>query len=158
MPSKEKKEKKTVRKLVAGPDINILSEDKFTELETYVRGRVKALLPEVKKEAPVNMVDDVMREKIISEPNCPPNVIRLSEERPSVYDILCSEKRYNTQMIKMVIKHFNRIQSGKVKQRDGVYNCFKEMVPDSDRIIHDYQQEALREQGGSRGKSKANIQ
>ena len=60
-------------------------------------------------------------------------------------------------MIQLVMKNFNRIQSGKIKQRDGIFNCFSEMVPNSDRIIHDYQQEALQKQGGQ-SKTHANIQ
>lgn len=157
MPPKKKAEKKVTRKLVAGPDINILSEESFRPLETYIRGRVKALLPEVKKKVHAGLVDDEMRERIASEPDCPPDVLRLMEERPSVYDVLCSEKRYQKQLVDSVIKHFNRMQSGKVSQRDAVANCFNEIVPDSKRIIHDYQQEALRDQRGKQ-KAKANIQ
>ena len=132
-----------------GKDIAPLSLQEFDEARIYIRSKVEVLAPIIKAnmtehdlEDPEKL-DDMTKDAILREANCPEAITQLSIDRPSVYDVLASTYRYDPDKIEIQRTMMRHMRAGKLTDREAYYEVFKQTHPNSKQIIKDLQKEAL---------------
>ena len=100
-------------------------------------------------------IDDELKDSILKADNCSAAVLRLSTERPSVFDLLASVFRYRPELVEVQRKIMLEKQAGTLSDSEAYYECFLRTVPDSDRIIRDLQNGAAAQSADSA--TKVNI-
>jgi hypothetical protein len=91
-------------------------------------------------------IDDGIKDAILRQKGCPEAIVKLSKERPSVYDLLASTHRYKPELIELQRNIIKKVSKGKLSKREGYYECFKGTLPNSSQIIRDLQKEAMANQ------------
>jgi hypothetical protein len=150
------------RRFKPGADIAPLTLDAFDRCHEYLRRRVLLLGPACRRavtmergesnpdddasfsERDRTQVDNMIQELIRIDRNLPNEVRQLIDERPTVFDILSSAFRYDANNIELQRRMLQRVRGGHLELGKAMFEMFKEVVPNSDRIIHDMQEEARR--------------
>ncbi len=146
------------RRFEPGPDIRPLTLQEFDKARTYLRLQVDTLGPMLQHKHNIKdkaALDDAIKGAILQQADCPPNIKTLAEERPSVFDILCSTYRYRAELIEVQRNMLMQMEKGRVSEKEAYYNVFMKTHPNSQRIIADLQREALEK---NRQESKLNLQ
>ena len=134
------------RHLTPGKDITPLTVDEFDAAHDYLRAQVATQLPAVEAKA-VHVRDDLIKEAILNEPTCPETIKTLALDRPTVFDILCSHNRYKPEMIAILRGNLQQVAAGTISDSRGYYEVFRQLHPDSAKIIKGLQQQARAAQG-----------
>jgi len=88
-------------------------------------------------------LDELVRGTITLDKTLTPPARRLIEERPTVFDILCSVTRYDAAMCEKVLSVLERVRSGGIGHEAGYDELFRRVVPNAREITRDLQTEAL---------------
>lgn len=136
------------RRLKPGKDIRPLKVHEFDMLHVHLRGQVALLEPEIRKtvggdilKAP-EKIDALIRETILKNTHCLQAVLDLSEQRPSVFNILTSCHKYDPAMVQIQRDNLRKVEQKELTSSTAYYETFKDTVPDSAQIIRDLQREA----------------
>lgn len=136
------------RRMKPGKDIAPLSVQNLDMLQVYLRSKVALLEPEIRRTASADVlkstdkIDTIIKETILKDSGCPEAVRALSEERPSVYDILTSCHKYDPAKIQIFREMLSKVEKKEITSSTGYYETFKQIVPNSAQIIRDLQKEA----------------
>lgn len=113
-----------------------------TAIDAIVSNRMEVLSTMANADFDPGKLDDELKDTILRHKNCPESVIRLSKERPSVFDVLASAHRYRPDLLEIQKTVLAEVRSGELEGSKGYFECFMRTLPDSDRIIRDLQREA----------------
>lgn len=135
------------RRLEPSADIAPLKVHELDETRTYCRAQVEKLLAENPR-----LDDQGLKEAVLNAESCPAFIKRVSLERPSVFDLLCSKTRFRPELFDMQRQLLLQMETGAMNERDAFNRMFHQMVPNSNTIIQDLRRAA------SEAQAKANIQ
>ena len=135
------------RRLEPSADIAPLRVQELDETRDYCRGEVDRLVQENPR-----LDDQGIKESILNAPACPALIKRVSLERPSVFDLLCSKTRYRQDFFDMQRTMLLQMEKGTLSEKDAFDRMFRHMIPNSGVILQDLQKAAAAAQ------TQANIQ
>jgi hypothetical protein len=135
------------RRLEAGADIPPLKVADLDAARVYCRNQV-----DVRLKAQPTLDDQGLKEAILNDADCPDLIKRLSLDRPSVFDLLCSKSRFRPDLFDLQRKLLLQLENKDVAESDAFNELFRSLIPNSSTIIKDLQKAAAAHQ------ARANIQ
>lgn len=135
------------RRLEPSADIAPLKVAELDEARSYCRNQVEQLVADQPR-----LDDQGLKEAILNHADCPELIKRLSLERPSVFDLLCSKNRFRPELFDMQRQLLLQKETGRISEQDMFNRMFHQMVPNSATILRDLQKAAEKAQ------TSANIQ
>jgi hypothetical protein len=134
------------RRLEAGSDIAPLTVHELDYAHEYCRAQVKTLLTEQPR-----LDDQGLKEGILNHPDCPELIQRISLDRPSFFDLLCSKTRYRADLFALQRKLLLSMENKTMPEANAFQELFKTLIPNSQTILRDLEAQA-------RASAGANIQ
>lgn len=127
------------RRLEAGENIAPLTVAELDIAQAYCRAQVA----ELTTKNPL-FDDAAIKEAILNDTACPELIKRVSLDRPSVFDLLCSKHRFRPDLFALQRKLLLQLEDKTISEQDAFDNIFKTMIPNSSTIIKDLQKAALK--------------
>jgi len=125
------------RRLEPGPDIAPLTVAELDQVHAYCRAQVTQIL------ASQPLLDDQgLKEAILNQEDCPELIKRVSLDRPSVFDILCSKSRYKPELFALQRSLLVKLESKTASESAVFQELFKTLIPNSSTIIRNLQKQA----------------
>lgn len=125
------------RRLEAGQDIAPLAVADLDIAQSYCRAQVADLI----NKHPL-FDDNAIKEAILNNADCPDLIKRVSLDRPSVFDLLCSKTRFRPDLFALQRKLLAQLEDKTISEQDAFDHIFKTMIPNSSTIIKDLQKAA----------------
>ena len=127
------------RRLEAAENIAPLTVAELDITQAYCRAQVA----ELTTKNPL-FDDAAIKEAILNDTACPELIKRVSLDRPSVFDLLCSKNRFRPDLFALQRKLLLQLEDKTISEQDAFDNIFKTMIPNSSTIIKDLQKAALK--------------
>jgi hypothetical protein len=125
------------RRLEPGADITPLTVQELDYAHEYCRAQVKALLVSQPR-----LDDHGLKEHILNDANCPELIQRISLDRPSFFDLLCSKTRYRTDLFDLQRKLLLSMENKTMPEAEAFQALFKTLIPNSNTILRDLEAQA----------------
>jgi hypothetical protein len=134
------------RRLEPGSDIAPLTVAELDQAHEYCRAQVKSLVA-----AQPRLDDQGLKEQILNDASCPELIQRISLDRPSFFDLLCSKTRYKEDLFALQRSLLFKLENHSLGEADAFQQLFKTLIPNSSTILRDLEAQA-------RASAGANIQ